>query len=154
MPKGNRTAKGNADIIRHYQFVKGQKSIYNGGSPDPPELKMLKKLTKQELITVGNIVLNKDIAELQALAQDKTTNVLHAMVAAVAARVISKGDMASLDVLLNRLIGKVKDEIHHTGEAINPPQIIVALPNNQRHAQVVDVTPTPQVAADPLDGLL
>jgi hypothetical protein len=46
------------------------------------------------------------------------------MVASVALKIISKGDMYALDVLLNRLIGKVKDEVLLTGDG-NPFQMII-----------------------------
>ena len=115
----------------HTRWQKGQSGNPKGYQGDPPELKAIKKLTKAELVDIGTLVVKGDVASLKAIAKNEKASVLRVMIAAVAVKVIQKGDMHALDVLLNRLIGKVKDEILHQGD-INLPQVIVTLPDNGR----------------------
>lgn len=114
---------------KHGQWKKGQSGNPSGRPADPPELKRLKNLTKAELVEIGNLVVKGDMKSLLQISKDPKATVIKTMLAAVAVKVIQKGDMHSLDVLLNRLVGKVKDEIEHTG-SLNPPQVIVRMPGN------------------------
>lgn len=87
----------------------GESGNPDGRPPDSPELKALKHLTKEELTDVASLIVKGKIEDLEEL---KTTGtILQRMVASVAIRIMNKGDMFHLDVLLNRLIGKVKDEV-------------------------------------------
>ncbi len=91
----------------------------------------LKGLTKKELLEAANLVIKGNINELIYLSRCEDASSLHVMLASVVKRVIQKGDMHALDTLLNRLVGKVKDEVEHTGN-MNLPQVIVTLPDNGR----------------------
>ncbi len=62
------------------------------------------------------------------------------MIASVAVRIIQGGDMHALDILLNRLVGKVKDEVMQQME-IRTPQVIVTLPDNGRSAKLDNEEP-------------
>jgi hypothetical protein len=93
-------------------------------------MKMLKHLTKQELIEVGNLVIKNNREELVKLAKDPKASVITTMIASVAAKIISKGDMHALDILLNRLIGKVKDEVSHSGLVTNVAKVTLTMPAN------------------------
>ena len=118
-----------------HRFKKGQSGNPLGGKLHDPAVKAFKNLTKAEMVIVGNMIIKGDIEGIKELAKDPKANVLQAMIASVAARVISKGDMQALDVLLNRLIGKVKDEVLHSGDVLNAPQIVVTMPSNGRRAE-------------------
>ncbi len=121
----------------HTRWKPGQSGNPSGNAGDPPELKKLKNLTKGELVDVGNMVVKGDFDSLQKLAKDKKATVLQRMLAAVAVKVIEKGDMHSLDILLNRMVGKVKDEVAFTG---NVPQVVVNLPDNGRSVRDAEDT--------------
>lgn len=116
-----------------WQFQKGESGNPLGAKLHDPEIKQLKSLTKKELVEIGNLIIKGNIADLKAVSKAETSTVLHTMLASVAARIISKGDMAALDVLLNRLVGKVKDEVHHGGE-VRLPQVVISLPSNRKEA--------------------
>lgn len=119
---------------KHSQFKKGQSGNPLGGKLQDPQLRMIRHLTKVELIEIGNLVIKNNIDELKAISKDPNASVIKVMIAAVSVKVIEKGDMHSLDVLLNRLIGKVKEEIHTTG-TLNIPQVRVTLPSNGREVK-------------------
>lgn len=117
-------------------WKKGQSGNLLGGKLHDPEMRAIKNLTKSELVTIANLIIKNDFETLQKLAkQNKGTSVLQRMIASVAVRIVSSGDMHALDILLNRLVGKVKDEIMQQME-IKTPQVIVTLPDNGRSAKV------------------
>lgn len=117
------------------RWAKGQSGNPNGRPKDPPGLSKLKNLSRVELVEVGNLVIKNDIKKLKAIAHpDSGESVLKTMIAAVCVKVIQKGDMHALDILLNRLVGKVKDEIEHKGNALGGGKIIVHMPSNGREA--------------------
>jgi hypothetical protein len=110
--KKTRVGKGNPPV--EYQFKKGNKANPLGAKAHNPEIRKLKTLTEQELVEVGSLVVKGSIKELQALSKDPNCTALTAMMAAVAARAINRGDHAALDVLLNRIVGKVKDRVEQS----------------------------------------
>lgn len=112
-------------------WKKGQSGNPAGARKHDPELKRLKNLTKHELIEIGNLVIKGNVAELKAIASNPKATVIQTMLAAVSVKIISKGDMGALDVLLNRLVGKVKDE---QAIVVSPGQVVVSLPSNGREA--------------------
>jgi len=112
------------------RWKKGQSGNLLGGRKHDPDIKRLKNLTKSELIEVGNLIVKGTVQELREKAADPSASVIQTMISAVAVKIMKQGDMQSLNVLLDRLIGKVKDEIHHSGDL--PGQVIVHLPDNGR----------------------
>jgi hypothetical protein len=95
-------------------------------------MKALIALSKSELIEIGNLVVKSDVKTLREIIDDENSSSIHAMVARLAIRVIDYGDPSAFDALLNRLIGKVKDEVHQTNTFAPPAKVIVTLPDNGR----------------------
>lgn len=56
-----------------------------------------------------------EVPQLQAILKDPKTKVIDALVASIALHGIKKGDNARMNFLLDRIIGKVKDQVEHTG---------------------------------------
>ncbi len=119
---------------KHGQWKKGQSGNPEGGRKHDPVIKQFKALTKAELAEVGNLVVKSKLDDLKAVKDDPNASVLKVMLASIAVKVISKGDMHALDLLLNRLIGKVRDDVIVTGIPANQPQVVVTLPANGREA--------------------
>lgn len=112
---------------------KGQVLNPKGGQAHDPHLKLIKMLTQKELAEIGNLVIKNNLDALKAIAKDKNATVIKVMLAAVAVKVIEKGDMHALDILLNRLVGKVKEQVEHLGNVA--PQVVVTLPSNGREVK-------------------
>lgn len=135
--RGRKTRPGAKELANLRPYKKGQ-SGNPSGINEPKELRQVRMLTKKELAEVGNVIIHHNLDTLKNMPDDPTTSVLQAMVAAVAARVIQKGDMNALDLLLNRIVGKVREEVKHSGEIINPhpeTRVVVMLPSNGREVK-------------------
>lgn len=129
--------KGLPKAAEPYKFKKGQSGNPSGGRAHDPALRMIRHLTKAELVEIGNLVIKNNMEELKKIGKDPNASVIKTMLAAVAVKIITKGDMHALDVLLNRLVGKVKDEVEHTG-TLHAPQVVVTLPSNGREVREPD----------------
>ncbi len=92
-------------------FKKGVSGNPLGRAIEDPAMRMVRHLTKQELVEIGNLVIKNNMKQLQAIAKDPNASVIKTMIASVAVKIVTRGDMQALDVLLNRLIGKVRDDV-------------------------------------------
>lgn len=125
--------KGTENLIPWKPGVSGNPL---GGQMHDKEMRMIKNLSKQELKDVANLVIKGNIKALLNIKDDDDATVLKRMLASVAVRIINKGDMHDLDVLLNRLIGKVKEELDLTGDMTHRgARVTVTLPSNGREAK-------------------
>lgn len=127
------TIMGNIKNLKN--FKKGQSGNPAGRPPDALN-RVMKKLTKNELEEIANLIVKGTVAELKKIAQSKNTQALRVMFAAIVVKIIERGDMDAFDKLLNRLIGKVKDDVDITSNA-GTPTVIVNLPNNGKAADVI-----------------
>lgn len=123
-------------------FKKGEPS----GNPDGARRhkglrKKAKDLTRDELKELGDLILMGKLEKLQAIVDDakketgtfRKHSVLKTWVASVAIKAISKGDMHSLDTLLNRLIGPVPKDVKISNpDGSMRPQVYLGLPDNGR----------------------
>lgn len=96
-------------------FQKGQSGNPEGARAHNQDLKKLRRLTREQVVEIGSLVLEKKVSELRRIARSKKAPSLQAWFAAVAYRAIMTGDATHYDRLLDRIIGKVKDEIKFEG---------------------------------------
>lgn len=119
------------------RIKKGEVRNPEGARAHNQALKNLKHLTKKELADLTNLIIKGDLDQLKRIAKKEVkASVLQVMVAAVCVKVIEKGDMHSLNMLLDRIIGKVKDEVHHSGSVGGEVtgRVSVVLPSNGKEA--------------------
>jgi hypothetical protein len=117
------------------QFKKGQSGNPLGGKLHNPEIKKIKALTEAELIEVGAVVAKGKIGELKALMKNPETNTLQAMVAGLAVKAMIKGDAAAFNALMDRLLGKVKENFHLSGSIGGTSKVILTMPANGSEAE-------------------
>jgi len=100
------------------------------GRPKDKLGEAMRMLTAQSFAEMANLIVRGNIADLQAVINDKDAEVLKKVIATTVVNMMKKGDINALDTLLNRLVGKVKDkvEVNNTGG----PQVIITLPSNGR----------------------
>lgn len=113
-------------------FPKGNKLNPIGANAHDPKLRAVRKLTRSELADVGALMVKGDVDALTKIRNDPKETALRAIIASVCLRALNDGDMRAFDVLLNRLIGKVKDEVVVGGDIPSGAQIVVSLPSNGR----------------------
>ena len=127
------------------RFKPGESGNPEGGRRHNPDLRRLKKLTTEEVLEIGSFLLSNNIAKLQAMTDDAIQNPRsrHSSLKIWIARVVlqgsKKGDAKALELVLNRLIGKVPDKMEFPN--LNKPQVIITLPDNGRSA---DLPPEPK----------
>lgn len=130
MAKGKKT--GGRD------FLPGQSGNPNGQPKVPQEIKDARQLTKLELERLLNkyMVMTKD--EVQEALKNPATPALELMIGSIVAKAVSGGDDKRLNFLLERMIGKVKEKVEHTGadgQALAlAPQIVITVPSNGRES--------------------
>ena len=127
--------KGNPHPGPGRRWKKGESGNVKGQPVLPEEYKVLRRMTKAELADVGNEILKGGIEQINVLLKDKKTPVLKLMVATIAAKIIKQGDMHAFDILMNRLVGKVKDEMQISGNII---KVNIDLPSNGFERQLED----------------
>ena len=112
------------------RYQKGQSGNLKGRPRDM--LKAVKKLTKDELEDIASLVIKSTVEDLRKILKDPDTTAIRVMIVRVVIKIIEKGDMDSLDKLLNRMIGKVKDKVDVTGNGIFPTTVVIDIPDNGR----------------------
>lgn len=127
----------------HTRFKKGVSGNPTGSKPQSQIATAIKRLTAAEVAEIGTIIVSKNIPKLREILRDAKTNpnskhsILKVWIAQVAFKGLTKGDPHALDVLLNRLIGKVKDQIELTGQNGGPVrQIVGAMTQEERLAEL------------------
>lgn len=90
---------------------------------------ILRRMTHAEIAAVGTLIIEGDVEALHAIVssatpriKDKTNpaydpkkhTVLQVWMATIAVKAIAKGDVFTLNALLDRVVGKVKTEIEFT----------------------------------------
>lgn len=128
------------EIKRRYPNLKPVKKGEKGRNPLGAGAKdkdwyKIRKLSLEQIKEVSDIILNMNLAELQAVcAKDSKETTLKVMIASIAIKIITKGDMLSFQALLDRLIGKVPQAIKLSGNLNTNVQVNVALPANGRES--------------------
>lgn len=125
------------------RIKKGEVRNPLGGRAHDQTDKLIRRLTQAEIADIGTLVIAKNITKLRDIIRDAQKNpdskhsALKVWMAAVAIKAMQKGDAHSMDVLLNRIAGKVKDHVEVTGSNGGPVRSIVgAMSKEERQAEL------------------
>lgn len=77
----------------------------------PPEIKEARLVNSVKFEEIVYKYMNATAQELQAIAKDPATPAIDLVVIKILSNAITKGDLPSLNLLLERTIGKVKDKL-------------------------------------------
>lgn len=95
------------------KFQKG-KEPGPGRPKDPPELALIKKLTKTEFDALMHKMLQMDLIEIGQIANDPSSKTIEAIIASIAAQAIKQGDQNRLGFFSDKLFGKDLEKIKVT----------------------------------------
>lgn len=107
MAKGMKTGGKN--------WVKGQSGNPNGAAVHNPVVKAVRALTKERVAEIIEEILTTDPADAAEM-RGKAKTVMEAWLMAGIQKAVRNGDLVPLNALLDRLIGKVKDQVENSGE--------------------------------------
>ena len=93
------------------RFKPGQSGNPGGKVKIPDDIKEARKLTQLDLERVINSLLYLTKEALQAKIKDPQTPMIEMIAASIMAQAAVKGDHMRLDFILQRMIGKVKDQL-------------------------------------------
>lgn len=95
-------------------FEKGNRMNPGGKPKVPDDIKEMRKLTSVELERIINKLIHSDISELSLMLKEKKDTVIVLMVARLLHDVLSKGDHQKYSLMVDRLVGKIKEQIEVT----------------------------------------
>lgn len=93
------------------RFKPGQSGNPRGMIPTSPEVKYVRKITSQALEEIGDLILSSDKDKLRSISEDETESVIRRIYAKAATNAMTKGDLVNLEMILNRVIGKVREKV-------------------------------------------
>ncbi len=93
------------------RFKKGEVPNPKGRTKLPGPVKATRSMNRDQIAEIGVILLESSMDTLKELVRDPNATVIKRWAAAVAVKGIATGDFKSLDGLLNRVVGKVKDQV-------------------------------------------
>jgi hypothetical protein len=97
------------------RFKKGNKANPLGAGAHNKELKSIRRLSQEDIAEIGNLILEGNLDKLKEVRSNPASTVLKVWICSVAINAINKGDPSALNVLLDRIVGKVKDNISLSG---------------------------------------
>jgi len=94
-----------------HQFKPGQPSANPKGRPRNPIPDALKKMTKQSFRRIIRAVVKGNVDQLNKMVTDPKASALEVAVASSFMKAISRGDYDTIEHILQRIVGKIPDEI-------------------------------------------
>ena len=92
-------------------FKKGKSGNPRGRPPMPQELKEVVSMSPQKLKALIFKFMHMNRGELKRVAEDPNSTLVDCTIASIVNKAMAEGDYTRLNFLLDRSIGKVKDEL-------------------------------------------
>lgn len=95
-------------------FKPGQVANPLGAGAGDPVMKAIRRLTHAQLAEVGCLIIEQNPEKLKDIMKDPASTSIKVWFAAICLKGIQKGDAHAMDVLMNRIVGKVKEKVDLT----------------------------------------
>jgi hypothetical protein len=105
------------------QFAPGSRLVSRA------DYRKIKRLTRDEVMQVANVLLKSSVEGLEKLAQDNTAPVIVSTFAHVILRIRHQGDLEGLLLLLDRIIGS---DVDASLRGSGGPSVTISIPSNGR----------------------
>lgn len=89
------------------------------GLSDPAATK-IRQLTRAQIAEIGTVVLDGSLEDLNKIVTDPKASALRVWIATIIVDGIKQGDVVKLNALLDRIAGKVKQEIGFGPNSFDP----------------------------------
>lgn len=109
-------------------FKPGQSGNPNGRPKLPEDIRKASQLTNEEFIRIANRFFSMTRGEIQETLQDPKATLLELIVGGIAAKAAKDHDHYRAEFLLQRTIGKVKDQL----EVTMPKPTIITRPSGEQ----------------------
>ena len=92
---------------------KGQVLNPRGGKAHDPVVRAIRKMTHNEIAEIGSMIIEGNLQDLTDLMENRRpdSSVLKVWMASIAVRAINRGDADALNKLLDRIVGRVRQDI-------------------------------------------
>lgn len=110
-------AVGNKKPPVEHQIKKGEVRNPLGAGAHNPVVKALRRMSQDDIAEIGTLIVGGQIDKLKDVAFNPESTVLQVWIAAVAIKAIEKGDAQALSIILDRIAGKVKENVDVTVSA-------------------------------------
>jgi hypothetical protein len=97
------------DHLKPHQFKPGQSGNPKGRTPLSEKARELRKLTIESYRKVIELVMEGNLLELKALAEDPETSALQVGIATSVMKAIQAGDYIIIERIAERIIGKIPE---------------------------------------------
>jgi hypothetical protein len=108
------TKRGRPENLKPWK--PGESGNPEGRPAIPEEIKKLRLLTNEEIKEVATLLLDKNYSAIQLMENDPSTPMLKLWMVKVALKATDRGDMMTLNAFLDRVVGKVKEQVEHSGK--------------------------------------
>jgi hypothetical protein len=94
---------------------KGQVLNPRGANAHSKDTKIMRQVTAATYKEVADLILEGNVEGLKSIVSNPASSVMRIWIAKAAATAIQKGDLGPLEQILNRAIGKPKENVEHSG---------------------------------------
>lgn len=102
------------------RFQKGKSGNPLGAAAHNKEHKALRRLATNEITELGTLLLDGNVTAIVEAVKDPESSALKVWMGKIIAKGIEKGDPQSLSIILDRVVGKVKERVELSGDEQNP----------------------------------
>lgn len=116
----NRKKKPLPKAAEPFRFKPGQSGNPEGARRHNPVLRAIRRITQESYAEVVELIMTGTVDELKEVLTDPKATAVQKLLARAFLEATEKGQMGTLERLLERLIGKVPDNINLVSKTIRP----------------------------------